>query len=242
MQSLQGHVAPHYRGWDLDYSDVSRISAWMKEFDAYERDGGLPALQIVKLPNDHTAGTRHGSLTPRALVAQNDLAVGLLVERISQSRYWKESAIFVIEDDAQNGPDHVDAHRTEALVISPYTKRHFVDHQMYSTCSMVRTMELILGLPPLSQFDAAARPMFDSFSPTPDVTPYSHIEPSVNIEERNPRGAVGQRESGRMDFSGEDRTSMTALNEVIWKSVRGERSEMPPPVRSALVFPLSSDR
>ncbi|HCV43590.1 MAG TPA: hypothetical protein DGH68_08910, partial [Bacteroidetes bacterium] len=172
IPSLAGHVAPFYRGWDLGYSDVQRVQSWMKEFDEYEKTGDLPSFQIVKLPNDHTEGTKKGSLTPRAYVAQNDLAVGMLVERISHSRFWKESAIFVIEDDAQNGADHVDAHRTEALVISPYTKRGFVDSDMYSTSSMVRTMELILGLPPLSQFDAAAMPMYNSFTAQPDLSPY----------------------------------------------------------------------
>ena len=238
MESLRGHVAPHSRGWDLGYSDVDRIADWRKEFDRFDRDGGLPQFQIIKLPNDHTAGTRKGSLTPRAYVAQNDLAVGLLVERIARSRYWGECAIFIIEDDAQSGPDHVDAHRTEALVISPYTKRHYVDHRMYSTCSMIRTMELILGLPPLSQFDAVARPFSASFTAYPDFSPFHHVDSRIHLDERNAPGAFGQAESDRMDFSEEDEAPMQELNEILWKSVRGARSPMPPPVRAAWVSSL----
>src|SRR5204863_804172 len=131
-------------------------------------------LIILRLPNDHTYGTRVGKPTPRALVADNDLALGMVVEAVTKSKFWKETAIFVLEDDAQNGPDHVDAHRSVALVISPYTKRKFVDSTLYSTTSMLRTMELILGLRPMSQFDAAARPMYSSFTAKPDATPYKH--------------------------------------------------------------------
>lgn len=238
---LIGHVAPFYRGWDLEYSDVERVGEWAKEFDEYERSGGLPQFQIIKLPNDHTAGTRKGSLTPRAYVAQNDRALGLVVERISHSGFWKESAIFVVEDDAQAGPDHVDAHRTEALVVSPYTKRGFVDSELYSTSSMVRTMELILGLPPMSQFDAAATPMFNSFTPGPDFSPYIAREAGVDLNEKNIAGTFGQEESGEMNFSREDATSEIDLNVVIWKSVRGAGSPMPSPVRGAFVRVIDRD-
>ncbi len=235
MPSLAGHVAPFYRGWDLAYSDVDRVKSWMKEFEEYERTGDLPQFQIVKLPNDHTEGTRSGSLTPRAFVAQNDLAVGMLIERISHSRFWKESAIFIVEDDAQNGPDHVDAHRTEALVISPYARRGAVDSELYSTSSMVRTMELILGMPPLTQYDAAATPMYASFMATPDLTPYTCRPARHDLFERNPDKAVGQLRSNELDFSIQDAIPDVELNEIIWKSLHGEHSEMPAPVRSAFV-------
>jgi YVTN family beta-propeller protein len=241
MPSLEGHVAPHYRGWDLSYSDVDRYKAWLKEFDRYDVNGELPQFQILKLPNDHTQGTKKGSLTPRAYVAQNDLALGLIVERISRSRYWKESAIFVIEDDAQNGPDHVDAHRTVALVISPWTKQGFVDSELYSTSSVVRTMELILGLPPLSQFDAAATPMFNSFASTSDLRLYAARPANVDITERNPDGAVGQERSNLMDFSSEDRIPDVEFSEIIWKAIKGVDSQMPAPVRSASVRSLKKE-
>lgn len=234
-ESLAGHVAPFFRGWDLGYSDVERVKSWMKEFDEFERTGALPQFQIIRLPNDHTEGTRSGSLSPRAYVAQNDLAVGMLVERITHSKFWKESAIFIIEDDAQNGPDHVDAHRTEALVISPFVRRHTVDSEMYSTSSMLRTMELILGLPPLTQFDASATPMYASFGPEPNRAPYTCLPAQYDIHERNSTNAVGQARSNEMDFSTEDAIPDVELNELVWKSIRGEQSEMPAPVRSAFV-------
>ena len=196
---------------------------------------------IVKLPNDHTEGTKKGSLTPRAFVAQNDRALGMLVDRISHSRFWKESAIFSIEDDAQNGPDHVDAHRTVALVISPYTKHGFVDHEMYSTSSMVRTMELILGLPPLSQFDASATPLYNSFAPAPDATAYSARSALINLDERNLSDAYGQHRSGEMDFTHEDANDDVEFNEIIWKSIRGADHQMPAPVRGAFVRVLEED-
>ena len=233
MPALEGHVAPFYRGWDLQYSDVDRAKEFIREFDAYEKNGGLPQLLILKLPNDHTEGTHKGSLTPRSYVAQNDLALGMVVERISKSRYWKESAIFSIEDDAQNGPDHVDAHRTVALVISPWTKRGFVDSELYSTTSMVRTMGLILGLPPLSQFDAASTPMYNSFASSPDLRHYTCREATYSLTERNREGAYGQLRTGMMDFSAEDRIPDVEFSEIIWRSVKG--TPMPPPVRSAFV-------
>ncbi len=157
----------------------------------------------------------------------------MVVERISKSTYWKESAIFVIEDDAQNGPDHVDAHRTVALVISPWTKRGFVDSELYSTTSMVRTMGLILGLPPLSQFDASSTPMYNSFASAPDLRPYTCRPATYSLTERNPAGVYGQLRTSMMDFSAEDRIPDVEFSEIIWRSVKG--TPMPPPVRSAFV-------
>ena len=233
--SLAGHFAPFYHPWDLGFSDVDRVREWMKEFDACEQSGILPQFQIIKLPNDHTEGTRSGALSPRAFVAQNDLAVGMVVERISHSRFWNESAIFVIEDDAQNGPDHVDAHRTEALVISPFVRRGAVDNEMYSTSSMVRTMELILGLPPMSQYDAAATPMYRSFTGTPNVTPYTARPARYDIHQINPPKSVGQARSDAMNFAVQDAAPDLELNEIIWQAIRGVHAEMPAPVRSAFV-------
>jgi hypothetical protein len=163
-------------------------------------------------------------------VANNDWALGQLVDRVSHSRYWPETAIFVIEDDAQNGPDHVDARRTVGLVVSAYTKRKTVDSTLYTTSSMLRTIELLLGLPPMTQFDAAAMPMYASFGLTPDLTPYQHLPPQVDVNAKNGRGAPGAKVSLSMDFSDYDLTPMFELNEVIWKSVRGAASEMPLPI------------
>src|SRR5207247_3067482 len=163
VPALQGNIDPGYRGWDLDYSDVERAKRFLGELARFEREGSMPRMQIVRLGNDHTQGTRARTLTPRSYVAQNDLAWGMVMEGISRSKFWPSTAVFVIEDDAQNGPDHVDAHRTVALAISAYIRRKTVDSTMYSTTSMLRTMELILGLPPMIQYDAAATPLFNSF-------------------------------------------------------------------------------
>jgi YVTN family beta-propeller protein len=241
IEGLEGHVAPFFRGWDMDYSDVFRARDWVREFDEFERNGNLPQFQIIRLPNDHMEGTRLGKLTPFAYMAQNDLALGMVVQRISNSRFWKESAIFVIEDDAQNGPDHVDAHRTVALVISPYTKWGFIDSELYSTSSMLRTMELILGLPPMSQFDASATPMYNSFTMTPQVTPYRLREAQVDIYEKNKAGAYGQKRSEELDFAREDAVPDVEFNEILWKSIRGADSPMPSPVRSAFVRVMDED-
>ena len=228
--ALVGHFDPHFRPWDLSYPDTLRAEEFLRELKAFEATGDLPALIVLRLPNDHTAGTRPGMPTPRAMVAENDLALGRLVQGVSRSKFWKETAIFVVEDDAQNGPDHVDAHRTVALVISPYVKRHSVNHTMYDTVSMLRTIELILGLPPLSQYDAAAIPMASCFTDKPDTAPYQELRPKVPLGELNSIASYGARESLAMDFSREDATPEIRLNEIIWKSIRGADSEMPRPV------------
>jgi hypothetical protein len=236
-KSLEGHFDPMYRPWDLGYRDQERVDEFLREFQEYKKNGNLPRLMILCLPNDHTEGTAPGKPTPRAFVADNDLALGRLVEAVSHSTYWKNTAIFSVEDDAQNGPDHVDAHRTEALVISAYTKRHFVDSTLYSTSSMLRTIELILGLPPMSQFDAAATPMWNSFTLSADLTPYNALPAGVSLDEKNPDNAPGAERSRAMNFSKEDSAPDVELNEIIWKSIKGADSEMPAPVRAAWVRP-----
>jgi hypothetical protein len=165
----------------------------------------------------------------------------MIVEAISHSKFWAESAIFVVEDDAQNGPDHVDAHRTVAMVISPYTKRRTTDSTMYSTSSMLRTMELILGLRPMSQFDAAANPMYNSFNAKPDFTPYKHLPARIDLNEKNLRTAYGSAISSRMNFSREDAVDDLLLNKVLWHSIKGADVPMPAPTRAAFVFPRPSD-
>jgi hypothetical protein len=221
------NFSPTYRGWDLEYSDVDRFKAWEKEFADFEKNGKLPSLCIMHLPNDHTAGTRRGTITPKAYVAQNDYALGLIVERYSKSPYWKESAIFVVEDDAQNGPDHVDAHRSVGMVISPYVKKHTVNHTLYSTASMLRTIELILGLPPMSQYDAGASPMFDAFAPKPDLTPYVAEKPRMDLNEKNKAGSHGQNLMEKFNLKREDAIPDRAFNEIIWHAVKG--TPMPAP-------------
>lgn len=238
VKALEGHYDPKFRGYDLDYPDVKRAERFIAELQRFEKEGGFPQLTIVRLPNDHTSGTRVGKPTPTAQVADNDLALGMVVEAVSQSKFWKETAIFVIEDDAQNGPDHVDAHRVVALVISPYTKRKYVDSTMYSTSSMLRTMELILNLKPMSQFDAAAMPMYHSFTAKPDITPYKHEVPKTDLKAVNVAGAWGAKWSELANLEKEDQADDILFNEIIWKSVKGPQSRMPPPVRAAFFRPL----
>ena len=230
---LVGHIDPYYNAWDLNYSDIKRAERFAAEVRRYETEGGMPRLQVLRLGSDHTSGTRPGVRTPTAMVADNDRALGLIVEAVSQSKFWSETAIFVLEDDAQNGPDHVDAHRMPALAISPWTKRRSVDSTLYSTTSMLRTIELILGLQPMSQFDAAAMPMWASFGDKLDLTPFKARPAEVDLEAVNGKLAWGARASQQMDFSAPDKADDIKLNEIVWRSVRGEHSPMPAPRRAA---------
>jgi hypothetical protein len=236
VPSLQGHFDPWFRSFDMDYSDLARADRFISELKRFEQVGDMPRLQIVRLPNDHTAGASVDKLTPTSYMAENDLAFGRVVEAISRSKFWPQTAIFVVEDDAQNGPDHVDAHRTVAYVISPYARRGAVDSTLYSTASMLRTIELILGLQPMSQFDAAAQPMFGSFQTRPDLRPYQAETPRVSLNERNSRHAWGSKLSSQMNFAQEDAADDLLLNQVVWRSVKGADHPMPPPIRAAFVL------
>jgi hypothetical protein len=172
-------------------------------------------------------------------VADNDAGLGMLVEGVSRSKFWATTAIFVVEDDAQNGPDHVDAHRTVALVISPYTRRHVVDSTLYSTSSMLRTMELILGMKPMTQFDAAATPMFNSFATKPDLRPFEAVPPGVDLKATNDVAEWGSKI--KFNYAKEDQADDLVLNEMIWRSVRGAKHPMPAPVRAGFVM-VNADR
>ena len=240
VPGLRGDVSPDYPPFDLSIPDARRVDVWLKEFREFEQNGKLPRISIFHLGNDHTAGTRAGFPTPTAMIAENDAALGRIVDAISHSRYWKESAIFILEDDAQNGPDHVDAHRSVALVASPWTRRGAVDSTLYTTSAMLRTIELILGLPPMSQYDAAATPMYRSFQTKPDLRPFDARLARVPTDERNASTAYGAEASALMDFDEADEAPDLELNEIIWRSVRGANSPMPPAVRSAFVAPHST--
>ncbi|RAK61784.1 hypothetical protein DJ021_11295 [Phenylobacterium hankyongense] len=209
---------------------LGELRQYEANYDSPDPEKRLPNLIVMSLPDDHTKGAMPGAQTPKAMVASNDYALGQLIEAVSHSRYWPETAIFVIEDDAQDGPDHVDARRTHGLVVSPYVKRGVVDSTLYSTTSMVRSIELMLGLPPMSQYDAAAMPMYASFGATPLVTPFTAIKPMVDVNAKNTPLSYGAQESRRMDFSDADRAPMHLLNQIIWKSVKGSDAVMPAPV------------
>jgi YVTN family beta-propeller protein len=240
-QVLEGHFCPGFPSFDFEIKDTSRFSLWKKDFEELLAKNKVPHFNTIKFPNDHTSGQAKGKISPRAAVADNDLAVGLFVEYLSHSKIWKESAVFILEDDAQNGPDHVDAHRSPALVVSPYTKRNQVISTMYSTSGFLRTMELILGLPPMSQYDAAARPLYDCFTSAADFTPYVHRNANIDLNRRNRADNQSAKLSATFNFSKEDEAPDLALNQVIWKSVFGEDSEMPAPRRSAFLMIKKED-
>jgi YVTN family beta-propeller protein len=239
VPGLVGHMCPDYglsKNRGARVRDTDNAESFLREFREFEQKGTLPRFMVMSLGEDHTTGTRPGTFTPRACVASNDLALGRIVEALSQSKSWPELAIFVIEDDAQNGPDHVDAHRTVGLVISPYARRRHLDSNQYATVSMIRTIELILGLAPLSQYDAAARPMFASFSDSADLSPYVHEPARIDLNEMNTLAAYGAERSQRMNFDEYDKIDDFELNEILWRAVKGKDAPLPPAVRRAIAY------
>jgi YVTN family beta-propeller protein len=227
---LAKHTNRFYRSFDLDYPDIERANVFLKELADYERTGAMPNLMVMRLGNDHTEGTNAGKLSPLSFAADNDQAVGMIVEAISKSKFWTSTAIFIVEDDAQNGPDHVDSHRSPAYVISAYIKRHTVDSSMYNTTSMLRTMEFLLGLKPMTHYDAGARPIVAPFQQTADATPFTLEKPRISLTDHNPSNAPGAKESGKMDFAEADDIDEDKLNDILWRAIR--KDAPPPPTRS----------
>jgi len=221
MAAMEGHVAPRYHGWDLRIRDQTRIDEWLAEFREFERTGEMPQLMIVRLPQDHTAGTRPGYPTPQAMVADNDLALGRLVEAVSHSRFWKDTLVVAVEDDAQDGPDHVDAHRTVALLAGAYVRRGIVDHAFYSTVSLLRTIELILGIPPLSQYDLAAQPLLGALGDEARPYEYTAEVPRQPLSALNPPTAPGAAESLRLPLGAADEVPPGILDRILWRAVKG---------------------
>ena len=205
-----------YRSFDLDYPDVKRAQTFLADLAEFENTDSMPALMFMRLGNDHTSGTTAGKIAPLSSFADNDYALGMLVDGLSKSKFWKSTAIFVLEDDAQNGPDHIDSHRSAAYIISPYTHTGAINSTMYNTTSMLRTMELILHLRPMTHFDAAARPMLNCFSKNPVFTNYQAEKPRIR--------------SARLDFSQEDLNDDDEMNDILWLAIR--HTVPPPPVRS----------
>jgi hypothetical protein len=221
----------NYRSFDLEYADVDRAKEFIREWKEADAAGKLAQLSIVRMGNDHTQGTAAGKLTPLSYNADNDYAVGMLVDAVSHSSAWASTAIFIIEDDAQNGPDHVDSHRAPVWVISPFTHRGMTDSTMYNQTGVLRTMELILGMRPMTHFDAGARPMFGSFSQSPNPQPYSVVNPKISLTDRNPGKGSGTAESARMDFHDADLADDDELNAVLWRAIK--HTDPPVPTRSA---------
>jgi YVTN family beta-propeller protein len=219
-----------YRSFDLDYPDVERARTFIDDVKEFEASGAMPNFMIMRLGNDHTNGTTPGRLAPRALFADNDYALGLIVEAVSKSKFWPSTAIFVIEDDAQNGPDHVDSHRSPMLAISPYTRRGVIDSSFYNQSSIMRTMELILGMRPMTHFDAAGHPLTAAFAKTPNNSPYVVEQPRISLTEKNAAGTRTAARSARMDFDAADEIDDDELNDILWIAIKG--TQPPPPVRS----------
>jgi YVTN family beta-propeller protein len=239
IPSVAGHFCPYYTGFDLSVRDTVRLRQWERDFDSLVTIHAVPHFNYVRFGNDHTQGLSRGRPTPYAFVADNDLAVGMFIEHLSKSPLWEQSVVFILEDDAQNGPDHVDAHRSTAYVAGGYVRRRFVDHTAYSTSSMLRTIELILGLAPMSQYDAAATPMWRCFSNTPDSSAYTALPEQVPLDDKNTLVSIWSKRSEQMDFTREDRVPDRLFNEILWKGLKG--GDLPAPHRSAFVRPVADN-
>lgn len=236
IKSLEGHMSAKSPGFDMDIKDQVRVDAWEHDFDSLLAVNAVPQFSTVRISNDHTSGQRKGKISPVAAVADNDLAIGRFVEHLSNSKIWNESVVFILEDDAQNGPDHIDAHRSPVFVAGGMVKRNAVIHNMYSTSGVLRTIELILGLPPMSQYDAAAMPLYECFMNKADSTPYIVKPAQVDINQINVAVNESSRRSEKFMLAKEDAAPDLDLNEVIWKYVKGENAVMPAPKRSAFVI------
>ena len=237
-QALVGHTNTAYSGWNLDIPDQARADVWIAEFQQFVRDGKMPALEILTLPNDHTSGARAGKPTPRAYMADNDLALGRIVEAVTKSPFWKNTVIFVLEDDAQDGPDHVDSHRSPLLVISAYN-RGKVFHRFANTSDVVATIEDILDLGRMSQFDQYGRPLREIWETTPDLTPYTPLRSSVPLDQKNPqRGALAEA-SKKLALDKVDQADEQLFNRILWSAIKGDKPYPGPTRMSALDAKIS---
>jgi hypothetical protein len=228
---LKPHTNYLFRQHDRSYSDIDRIQVFLNDLARWEKQGDMPKLILMTIGNDHTEGTRPGIRAPISCVADNDQAFGVMVEGLSKSKFWPSTAMFVLQDDAQDGADHVDSHRSIAYVISPYVKRHGVDSSLYNTTSVLRTIELILGLRPMTAFDAAARPMWSAFQDTPDTTGYTNEPPRVSLTQKNPSTSLTAARSEKLDFSASDRAEDDELNDILWLAIKG--TPAPPAIHSS---------
>lgn len=219
-----------YRGFDLDYPDIDRAKVFVADLAKFEAGGELPRLMLVRLGNDHTSGIESGKIAPLSAVADNDAAVGMIVAALSKSRFWGQTAIFILEDDAQAGADHIDSHRSPAFVLSPYTRRGVVDSSLYNTTSMLRTVELVLGLHPMTVFDAGARVMTAAFGGTANLQPYEAAPSRTPLDRRNPPTAGGTS-AAHLDLEEEDRVDDQLMNRMLWQAIKGG-SRPPAPVTS----------
>ncbi len=235
---LKDHYCPFFTPWDQSVRDTIRFAEWRRDFDSLLAVNAVPQLNTIRFINDHTEGLSLGRPTPFAHAADNDLATGMFVDYLSHSPIWNESLVIIVEDDAQNGPDHVDAHRSTAYIAGGYVKKGFVDHTAYTTSSLLRTIELILGLPPMTQYDAAAVPLWRCMNNTPGHPAFEKKSCLVDLDEKNTARNEWQRKSEKFDFTSEDMVNETEFNEVLWKAVKGVDSSCPPAVHSAFFMPV----
>ena len=232
---LKDHFCPYYTSWDEKVRDTTRVGQWKRDFDSLLAINAVPQLNTLRLINDHTEGMKLGRPSPFAHVADNDLAVGMFVEYLSKSRIWKESVVFIVEDDAQDGPDHVDAHRSPAYIAGGFVKRGFVDHTPYTTTSFLKTIEMILGLPSMSQYDAAANTTWRCFEKMANPAGFNAKPLQWDINEKNTRNSAMQRKSELFNFKKEDSINDHDFTEVLWKGIKGEDAIVPAPKRAAFL-------
>jgi hypothetical protein len=231
---LKPHTNYGFRQHDRSLSDIKRMQVFLHDLAEWEKADDMPRLVVMTIGNDHTEGTRPGIRSPISCVADNDQALGIMVEGLSKSKFWPSTAMFVLEDDAQDGADHVDSHRSPAYVISPYTRRGVVDSTLYNTTSVLRTIELILGLKPMTMFDAAARPMANPFQKTANPAPYRNEPPRVPLDDKNPEHSATAARSEKLDFSASDMADEHELNDILWIAIKGTTPPVPVHSRFAL--------
>ena len=232
--ALAPYTNPDYPSFDMKISDQIRADVWLKDFQDFVKNKNLPALEILHLPRDHTAGAKANLNTPRACFADNDLALGRIIEAVSNSPYWKDTVIFVLEDDAQDGPDHVDSHRSVMFVVSAYNKSGAV-HRFVNTTDVFATMEEILNLAPLSQFDFYGRPLREVFSDKPDLKPYAAIKPEQSLNETNPAKTKNAEASAALDLTEVDKADMDSFNRILWSEIKGANIPYPGARRMSLL-------
>jgi len=232
-EALDRYTNREYPPFDMTIKDQVRVEVWLKEFQQFVQQNNLPDFQILHLPADHTAGGRAGRRTPKSYMADNDLALGRMVEAVSNSAYWKDTVFFILEDDAQDGPDHVDSHRSVMFVVSAYNRGGVV-HRFVNTTDVLATMEEILGLEKLSKFDYYSRPLREIFTEKPDLTPYVALRSEQPLDEMNPARSQSARASRRLDLDRVDAADEDAFNRVLWNLLKGSQPYPGPKRMSSL--------
>jgi len=240
QRDLRADISPTYSEFNLKIADQKRADAWIEELHDFVRKGEMPALEILHLPSDHTAGGRPGYLSPRAYMADNDLALGRIVEALSQSPFWRDTVVFVLEDDSQAGPDHVDSHRSPFFAISAYNRPGTI-HRFANTTDVVAAIEDILDLGRMSKFDYFSRSLAEVFSETPNFAPYSALVPQADRNEMNPSQGTAAQLSQGLDLQAADRSDDALFNRILWLMLK-PASPTPPAASKAPLHTLQAAR